>query len=111
MATGAVNATVTGTVYTDSKLAIYQVDKVLLPLDLVLPSKAPAPSPAAAKKGGLGLPKTNSSSADDTSSGGGGDESDSALPADISAGYLSFKVGLMWVNFVVGVGLVGGAMI
>ena len=43
MTTGAVNASVTGNIYTDSKLAIYQVDKVLLPLDIVLPSKAPAP--------------------------------------------------------------------
>ncbi|CAJ1955984.1 unnamed protein product [Sphenostylis stenocarpa] len=45
MDTGAINATVTGTVYTDNKLAIYQVDKVLVPLDFVLP-KAKAPSPA-----------------------------------------------------------------
>ncbi|OIW17949.1 hypothetical protein TanjilG_17785 [Lupinus angustifolius] len=110
MATGAVNATITSTVYTDSKLAIYQVDKVLLPLDIVLPSKAPALAPAAAKKGGLS--KTNSSSTDDSSSNvGGGDESDSALPAETSAGYLSYKVGLMWVNFVVGTGLVGIAII
>ena len=47
MATGAVNATVTGTVYTDNKLAIYEVDKVLLPVDVVLPKpKAPSPSPS-----------------------------------------------------------------
>ncbi|XP_057451972.1 fasciclin-like arabinogalactan protein 12 [Lotus japonicus] len=45
MATGAVNATVTGTVYADNKLAVYQVDKVLVPLDMVLP-KAKAPAPA-----------------------------------------------------------------
>ncbi|OIW00526.1 hypothetical protein TanjilG_24256 [Lupinus angustifolius] len=110
IATGAVNATITGAVYTDSKLAIYQVDKVLLPLDLVLPSKAPALAPVAAKKGGLH--KMNSSSTEDSSSSvGGGDESDSALPVEISAGYVSYKVGLMWVSFVVGGGLVGGTMI
>ncbi|KAE9610403.1 hypothetical protein Lal_00006688 [Lupinus albus] len=110
IATGAVNATITGAVYTDSKLAIYQVDKVLLPLDLVLPSKAPALAPVAAKKGGLH--KMNSSSTDDSSSSvGGGEESDSALPVEISAGYVSYKVGLMWVSFVVGGGLVSGTMI
>ncbi|CAL0325019.1 unnamed protein product [Lupinus luteus] len=88
--TGAVNATITGAVYTDSKLAIYQVDKVLLPLDLVLPSKAPALAPVAAKKGGLH--KMNSSSTEDSSSSvGGGDESDSALPVEISAGNVSYK--------------------
>ncbi|KAK7247206.1 hypothetical protein RIF29_42083 [Crotalaria pallida] len=109
IATGAVNASITGAVYTDGKLAIYQVDKVLLPLDLVLPSKAPALAPVAAKKGGL--PKTNSTSTDDSSSTTGGDESDSALPAEASSGYVSYKVGLTWVKFVIGVGLVGGAMI
>ncbi|KAF7823420.1 polygalacturonase-like [Senna tora] len=46
MTTGAVNASVTGTVYSDSKLAIYEADKVLLPLDFVLPK---AKVPAAAK--------------------------------------------------------------
>ena len=47
LTTGAVNATLTGTVYTDNKLVIYDVDKVLLPLDFVLPKAAPAPSPKA----------------------------------------------------------------
>ncbi|XP_061364919.1 fasciclin-like arabinogalactan protein 11 [Gastrolobium bilobum] len=107
MATGAVNATLTGTVYADNKLAIYQVDKVLLPLDLVLPSKAPAPAPALAKGGLPKSGKTNSSSADDSSTGG--DDSDSggkALPVDISEG------SMMLVNVVlIGVGLVSGAMI
>ncbi|XP_004504275.1 fasciclin-like arabinogalactan protein 11 [Cicer arietinum] len=101
MATGAVNATVTGTVYTDSKLAIYQVDKVLLPLDLVLPAKAPAkaPAPAVAKgvpKGG----KTNSSAVDD-----GSDDNDDGkdLPASVSAAEC-VNVGFA---LVVGMGLVG----
>lgn len=50
MTTGAVNSSVTGTVYTDSKLAIYQVDNVLLPLDIFLPkAKAPAPALSAGK--------------------------------------------------------------
>ncbi|KAK2384373.1 fasciclin arabinogalactan protein [Trifolium repens] len=107
MATGAVNASVTGTVYTDSKLAIYQVDKVLLPLDLVLPAKAPAlaPAPALAK----GLPKagkTNSSVVDDN--GAGSDDGDTKdLPAEASAaGSL-----MMWMNVVVGIGLAAGIVL
>jgi uncharacterized surface protein with fasciclin (FAS1) repeats len=107
MATGAVNASVTGTVYTDSKLAIYQVDKVLLPLDLVLPAKAPAlaPAPTLAK----GLPKagkTNSSVVDDN--GAGSDDGDTKdLPAEAS-GAVSLT---MWVNAVVGMGLAAGLVL
>jgi len=108
MATGAVNATVTGTVYTDSKLAIYQVDKVLMPLDLVLPAKAPALAPAPAK--GL-LPKagkTNSSVADDGSGAGSSDDGDGKdLPATVSA-----AGSVYWVNVVVfGMGLVGAVVL
>ncbi|XP_020235856.1 fasciclin-like arabinogalactan protein 11 [Cajanus cajan] len=102
MPTGAVNASVTGTVYSDNKLAIYQVDKVLLPLDLVLPSKAPAPAPSLAKKGLPKSDKGNGTAADD-SAGGGDDGSDGkALPADVSAG-----CSMKWVNNVVVVGVVG----
>ncbi|KHN28640.1 Fasciclin-like arabinogalactan protein 11, partial [Glycine soja] len=107
MATGAVNASVTGTVYTDNKLAIYQVDKVLLPLDLVLPSEAPAPAPGKAKGAS---PKT-----DKTKSGAAGDDSDNGdnkdLPAEASSAgsSVSFKFGV--VAFVLGVGLMGEAMV
>ncbi|CAK8536260.1 unnamed protein product [Lathyrus sativus] len=48
ISTGVVNATVTGVVYQDNKLAIYRLDKVLLPLDF-FGTKAPASSPVAAK--------------------------------------------------------------
>ncbi|RDX64261.1 Fasciclin-like arabinogalactan protein 11, partial [Mucuna pruriens] len=114
MATGAVNASVTGTVYTDNKLAIYQVDKVLLPLDLVLPSKAPAPAPAKAK--GPKTDKTKSSSADDGATGGDNDSGDNKdLPAEASsAGSMSFKFNVegmrMWVAIVLGVALMNEAM-
>ncbi|KAK7262335.1 hypothetical protein RJT34_29903 [Clitoria ternatea] len=51
ISTGVVNATVTGIVYSDKHLAIYHVDKVLLPLDFLKPkSPAPAPSPVSASK-------------------------------------------------------------
>ncbi|KAK9279157.1 hypothetical protein L1049_012834 [Liquidambar formosana] len=45
---GLVNATVTRTVYSDNQLAIYEVDKVLLPMGLFgpkPPASAPAPAP------------------------------------------------------------------
>ncbi|XP_045825434.1 fasciclin-like arabinogalactan protein 11 [Trifolium pratense] len=108
MATGAVNASVTGTVYTDSKLAIYQVDKVLLPLDLVLPAKAPAlaPAPGLAK----GLPKagkTNSSALDDGSGAGSDDGDTKDLPAEASGAVSS----TMWVNVAVGIGLAAGVFL
>ncbi|WJX74228.1 hypothetical protein P8452_57902 [Trifolium repens] len=63
LSTGVVNATVTGVVYQDSKLAIYRLDKVLLPLDF-FGTKAPASAPIAAAK----APKSDkgkSSSAED----------------------------------------------
>ncbi|KAK7359183.1 hypothetical protein VNO77_01131 [Canavalia gladiata] len=107
MATGAVNATVTGTVYTDNKLAIYQVDKVLLPLDLVLPSKAPAPAPSLAKKGPKS-DKSNSTAADDSSAAGDDSDGDGkALPAGVSGG--CFVKVMTWVNVIV-IGMVGGVM-
>ncbi|XP_058755329.1 fasciclin-like arabinogalactan protein 12 [Vicia villosa] len=46
--TGIVNVTVGGTVYTDHQLAVYQVDKVLLPRDFFV-AKPPAPAPAPEK--------------------------------------------------------------
>ncbi|WCJ34577.1 FASCICLIN-like arabinogalactan-protein 11 [Euphorbia peplus] len=46
ISTGVDTATVANTVYTDGTLAVYQVDKVLLPLDLFgSPAVAPAPAP------------------------------------------------------------------
>lgn len=46
--TGLTRTYVSGIVYSDGKVAIYQVDKVLLPIDLFAP-KPPAPAPAPAK--------------------------------------------------------------
>ncbi|KAK7404701.1 hypothetical protein VNO78_05657 [Psophocarpus tetragonolobus] len=45
ISTGVVNATILGVVYSDNKLGIYHVDKVLLPLDFFATNKAPALAP------------------------------------------------------------------
>jgi len=98
MSTGAVNATITGTVYADNKLAIYEVDKVLLPLDVLLPkpNKAPAPKSSADKSG-----DTNKNMDDD-----------SGVPVEASGGCMNFNSVLVkWMSFVVGVAFMGGAMI
>ncbi|KAK4730971.1 hypothetical protein R3W88_023959 [Solanum pinnatisectum] len=62
--TGIVNASISNTIYIDSQLAIYQVDKVLLPLQFfVPPAPTPAPSPPKPKK------NDDSSDSDSVSSG------------------------------------------
>ncbi|KAL4576925.1 hypothetical protein LXL04_013026 [Taraxacum kok-saghyz] len=51
LTTGVVNATVENPVYTDGSLAVYQVDKVLLPMSLFGPQPpAAAPSPQTQKE-------------------------------------------------------------
>lgn len=103
MTTGAVNATVTGTVYTDNKLAVYQVDKVLVPLDLVLPAKAPALAPAPVSKGDSSKPDDRSKS----SSSKDDDDENNDLPAEASgAGYSNMKG--MWLALVFGMVLLAG---
>ncbi|XP_075636160.1 fasciclin-like arabinogalactan protein 12 [Castanea sativa] len=68
ISSGLVNASVSGTLYSNFQLAIYQVDKVLLPLDLFVPkppSPAPAPAPTkpkAKKTPAAASPKTSTSS-------------------------------------------------
>ncbi|KAF8395205.1 hypothetical protein HHK36_019148 [Tetracentron sinense] len=63
ISTGIVNATVANTIYTDSQLAVYEVDKVLLPLDIFGPP-APAPAPSKPKKVTPAKPKKEGTSSD-----------------------------------------------
>ncbi|EXB98539.1 hypothetical protein L484_014381 [Morus notabilis] len=50
ISTGLVNTSISGTVYADNQLAIYKVDRVLLPLAIFSPRpKAPAPAPTLSK--------------------------------------------------------------
>ncbi|KAI4322246.1 hypothetical protein L6164_021957 [Bauhinia variegata] len=86
LTTGIVNATVGGTVYTDSQLAVYQVDKVLIPRDIVLP-KPPAPAPAPEKS------KTSKKKSADSA----------ASPADDDSAATALKMNIgTWMPVVVG---------
>ncbi|KAL4326793.1 hypothetical protein AHAS_Ahas13G0035600 [Arachis hypogaea] len=73
MTTGIVNATVGGTVYTDRQLAVYQVDKVLLPRDF-FEAKPPAPAPAPLKAKG-----SKKKSAEGPADGAADDDKSSAV--------------------------------
>ncbi|XP_052173467.1 fasciclin-like arabinogalactan protein 11 [Diospyros lotus] len=64
ISTGIVNATVTNTIYTDNLLALYEVDKVLLPLHFYV-SPPPVPPPPA--KPVVEVPPPESPPADDSS--------------------------------------------
>ncbi|KAL7248120.1 hypothetical protein ACSBR2_002929 [Camellia fascicularis] len=51
ISTGIVNTTISSTIYSDNQLAVYQVDRVLLPLYFfVTPSPSPAPTPSKPEK-------------------------------------------------------------
>lgn len=76
--TGVTNTTVSGNVYSDGQLAVYQVDKVLLPQQVFDP-RPPAPAPAPSVSNSKKKTKEDSDSSDDDS------------PADAS--FASRKVG------------------
>ncbi|CAN1249619.1 Fasciclin-like arabinogalactan protein 11 [Linum perenne] len=93
--TGMTNTSVSGTVYTDGQLAVYQVDQVLLPVDLFTPKPpAPAPAPEKAKK------KKKAEDAADSPAG---------VAKDSSDGERGFMV-VNWVSAAFGVGLSLAAM-
>ncbi|XP_054778764.1 fasciclin-like arabinogalactan protein 12 [Prosopis cineraria] len=71
ISTGVVNTTVAGIVYTDRSLAIYHLNKVLLPLDFFKP-KALAPAPS------LALAKAPKADRENPSMEGDDDDSDTA---------------------------------
>ncbi|XP_077237027.1 fasciclin-like arabinogalactan protein 11 [Tasmannia lanceolata] len=72
--TGIVNTTVGGTIYTDGQLAVYQVDSVLLPIDIFgppAPAAAPAPAKAKKKSGSSTVSESPDSGKSDASGGVG----------------------------------------
>ncbi|XP_065867919.1 fasciclin-like arabinogalactan protein 12 [Euphorbia lathyris] len=50
ISTGVTNTTISGNVYNDNQLAIYQVDQVLQPMELFAPNLPPAPAPSPVHK-------------------------------------------------------------
>ncbi|XVF55454.1 hypothetical protein PTKIN_Ptkin06aG0037200 [Pterospermum kingtungense] len=67
--TGVVNATVANAVFSDRRIAVYQVDQVLLPLQIFGPTPAPAPAPAKPEKDVPVSPIASKGDADTHSSG------------------------------------------
>ncbi|XP_054782489.1 fasciclin-like arabinogalactan protein 11 [Prosopis cineraria] len=67
--TGVVDATVANTIYSDSQLAVYQVDQVLLPLALfgAPPTAAPAPAPTRPEKNVRASDSPSSTTSNNTS--------------------------------------------
>ena len=68
--TGVVNATVANTVFSDRRIAVYQVDQVLLPLQIFGPTPAPAPASSKPEKDvPVSTPNASKGDADTDSSG------------------------------------------
>ncbi|KAK6290303.1 hypothetical protein POUND7_001844 [Theobroma cacao] len=68
--TGVVNTTVANTVFSDRRIAVYQVDQVLLPLQIFGTTPAPAPAPAKPEKDvPVSTPKASTGDAGANSSG------------------------------------------
>ncbi|KAG6607183.1 Fasciclin-like arabinogalactan protein 11, partial [Cucurbita argyrosperma subsp. sororia] len=68
VSTGLVNTSISGTVYTDNQLAIYQVDSVLKPIGVFQPRPPPpAPAPDNSKKKAKAISESPKDSADDNS--------------------------------------------
>ncbi|XP_057984146.1 fasciclin-like arabinogalactan protein 11 [Malania oleifera] len=92
--TGVVSATLGNTLYTDNKLAVYQVDQVLLPMAL-FGSQSPAPAPS--------KPKGKASSS--SSVAPSGSSSDASVDTSAAVGVFQSKV-LMGVSMGVGIAVV-----
>ncbi|CAI9105122.1 OLC1v1003980C1 [Oldenlandia corymbosa var. corymbosa] len=92
VSTGVDDATVDNAIYTDGQLAVYQVDKVLLPLSLFgAPSPAEAPAPLSAlpkKKKPSGGPESGDDAPAADSSGAAADAALHGMVACLGAGIL-----------------------
>ncbi|XP_059431056.1 fasciclin-like arabinogalactan protein 12 [Corylus avellana] len=101
ISTGLVNTTLGGTVYSDNQLVIYQVSKVLLPLDIFNPKPKPkkvaaaaAPTPTASK------PKTTKEDAP-VSPSGAATTVDKAAAVSLSMHGMLESIGVVVVAFLV----------
>ena len=109
ISTGLVNTTVGGTVYSDNQLDIYQVEKVLLPLDIFNPKpkhtvKAPASAPTLSKPKSLDNDNDADADADTPSVAAKVDES-GALSLKRHGNGILMSIGVALVAFIVTKGL------
>ncbi|XP_050229206.1 fasciclin-like arabinogalactan protein 12 [Mercurialis annua] len=86
IATGLTNTTVSETVYLDHHLAIYKVDKVLLPLDIFTPKPPPAAAPEPVAK------KSEEESVEDDDSEDDDDDDDENSVKNVKSGAVSLVV-------------------
>ncbi|KAL3829173.1 hypothetical protein ACJIZ3_017975 [Penstemon smallii] len=87
ISTGVNDATVANTIYTDNQLAVYQVDKVLLPLS-IFSSPSPAEAPA------VSTPKKKSGAADSPVTGN--DDASGGVGRVIMHGVVVLGVAMAW---------------
>ncbi|XP_062172835.1 fasciclin-like arabinogalactan protein 12 [Alnus glutinosa] len=92
ISTGLVNTTLGGAVYSDDQLAIYQVNKVLLPINIFSPKPKVARAPLSSK------PKTNK---DDAESPSGSSKVDEAAAMRLSKHGMLVSIGVAVVAFFV----------
>ncbi|OIW08577.1 hypothetical protein TanjilG_03253 [Lupinus angustifolius] len=92
ISTGEVNTTINGIIYTDKRLAIYKVGKVLLPTEFFTVSKAPAKSPSLAPEPSTETAKAPKPDKDTSSS-----VSSQVKPTEENSGSVKINVYGKWV--------------
>ncbi|GMN24698.1 hypothetical protein TIFTF001_000669 [Ficus carica] len=106
ISTGLVNTSISGTVYADNQLAIYKVDRVLLPLGIFAPRpKAPAPAPMLAKpkkEESSSYSSSSSSLSSEINSPGAALQTSNALGLTINGMVCSIGIALVLAVFSVG---------
>ncbi|XP_030503412.2 fasciclin-like arabinogalactan protein 12 [Cannabis sativa] len=109
ISTGIVNASITATVFSDDQLAIYRVDKVLLPLGVFAPRPKlqPSPSPSALLAKPTKDSSSNSSSSSSSSSmssradgpGGASEDNDDDQKTNNASSASDFTIGARTMSF------------
>ncbi|KAK7257725.1 hypothetical protein RIF29_31907 [Crotalaria pallida] len=93
ISTGEVNTTINGIIYTDKRLAIYKVGKVLLPTDFFTVAKAPAKAPSLAPEPSAETAKAPKPDKDTSS-----DDSSQANPTEENSATANINAYGKWVS-------------
>lgn len=104
ISTGEVNTTISGILYTDKRLAIYKVGKVLLPVEFFKVAKAPAKGPSLAPEPSALTPKA------DKEKPLSPDSSSQVKPENDNSGTVKIVADGKWVSLVLGTVLVAGML-